>query len=59
MSKARELRLAQLRLFVEHFEQIPRERRATDVIGWVALKLSCSRRQAEKWLQQAGVRIEP
>jgi len=37
--------------FLEQYASL--ERKATDEIGWIALKFSCSRAQAEKWIAAA------
>jgi hypothetical protein len=47
-------RIAYVREFLKQFEALTPARRQTDAIGWIALKLSCSREQAEKWVREAA-----
>lgn len=44
-------RLALVRDFLASFARL--ERRATDEAGWIALKLSCSRHEAERLIERA------
>lgn len=52
MAMTKAAKLAMIRQWLADYDQI-QHRGRDDAIGWIALKLSCSRRTAEKLIQEA------
>lgn len=52
-------RIFHVRNFLAQFEKIEHKDGKTDAVGWIALKFSCSREQAEKWIREASPSSTP